>query len=181
MTVHTRAFTADELLHLPNHGARHELIEGELRQMSPTGADHSSIAAWIVGSLVAHLKTHKLGGRVYTAEGGFLLSRNPDTVLAPDVAYVSPERVVSSRRFFPGPPDLAIEVISPSDSDSEVQEKTDRYLAAGTRAVVVVDPRRDDVRIHRTSGVTNVTDILTVEDIVAGWSMTLDDIFTTAR
>jgi Uma2 family endonuclease len=181
MTVDTRAFTADELFQLPDDGSRYELVEGELRKMSPTGADHSSIAAWIVGSLVAYLRQHNIRGRVYTEGAGFVISRNPDTVLAPDVGYVMPERVVGSRRFFPGFPDLAVEVLSPNDSYSEVREKKDRYLKAGTRAVVIVDPRRFTVEVHRASGAMDVTDALTVEDLLPGWSMTLDDIFTTAR
>lgn len=182
MTVDTRVFTADELLRLPDDGWRYELVEGELRRMSPAGADHSSIAAWIVGSLIAHLKQHGIRGRVYSEGGGFLLSRNPDTILAPDAAYVIPERVVMTPKYFPGAPDVAFEVISPNDLYTEVAEKKDRYLAAGTRAVVIVDPRRFTVQVYRsTPGQTSVTDILTLDDVIPGWSMTLDDIFTTAR
>jgi Uma2 family endonuclease len=181
MTVDTRIFTADELLRLPDDGSRYELVEGELRKMSPSGADHSAIALLIAARILTHVEQNRLGGRVYGADAGFVVSRNPDTVLAPDAAYVSRERVVDSPRFFPGPPDLAVEVISPSDSYSEVHEKKDCYLEAGTRAVVIVDPRRFVVHVHRTSGPTDVIDTLTLDDILPGWSMTFDDIFTTAR
>jgi Uma2 family endonuclease len=181
MTVDTRVFTADELLQLPDDGSRYELVEGELRKMSPTGADYSAIALWIGANLVGYLKQHNIRGRAYGADGGFVMSRKPDTVFSPDVGYVVPERVISSTRFFPGYPDLAIEVVSSSDSYSEVLEKKDHYLNAGTRVVVIVDPRRSMVQVYRTSGLTNVTDVLTVDDVVPGWSMTLDDIFTTVR
>ena len=177
MTVDARVLTADELLQLPDDGARYELVEGELRKMSLAGADHSAIAAWIAASLIAYIKQHNVRGRVYGADGGFLLSRDPDTVLAPDAAYVRPERVITTSHFFPGPPDLAIEVISPSDLYSEVEDKKARYLAAGTLAVVVVNPRMRKVHVYRPSGVTVVTDTLTLDDILPGWSITLDDIF----
>ena len=180
MSVDTRIFTADDLLRLPDDGSRYELVEGEFRKMSPAGADHSAVALWIASSIVGHLKQKGLGGRVYGADTGFVLSRDPDTVVAPDAAYVVPERVVSTPKYFPGAPDVAIEVISPNDSFSEVEEKKDRYLAAGTRAVVIVDPRRFTVHVFRTSGLTKVTDALTLDEI-PGWSMTLDDIFTTVR
>ncbi|HYC89399.1 MAG TPA: Uma2 family endonuclease [Thermoanaerobaculia bacterium] len=180
MTVDTRIFTADELLRLPDDGWRYELVEGELRRMSPAGAKHGAIIARILVRLGSHVEAHGLG-QVYSSDTGFVLARNPDTVLAPDVGYVGRERVVENDEFFPGPPDVAFEVISPSDRYTEVEEKKDRYLSAGTPAVVVVDPRRLEVQVHRTSGVTNVTDTLTIDDLLPGWSMTLDDIFTTAR
>ena len=177
MTVDVRIFTADELLRLPDDGSRYELVEGELRKISPSNSDNSAIAVLIAHRILTYIEQHGLRGRVYGADGGFFLGRNPDTVVAPDVAYVGPERVVASPHFFPGPPDVAFEV----NSFSEVEEKKDRYLAAGTRAVVLVDPRRNLVKVHRTSGVTNVTDTLTLDDVLPGWSMTLEDIFTTAR
>jgi Uma2 family endonuclease len=177
MTVDARLFTADELLRMPDDGWRYELVEGELRKMSPAGADHGSIALMIAASMIFHLKQTGVGGRAYGADTGFLLSRNPDTVLAPDAAYVVPERLVSTPKYFPGAPDLAVEVLSPSDPYSEVEEKKERYLDAGTRAVVIVDPRRKQVYVHRASGVTRVSDILTVEDVLPGWSMTFDELF----
>jgi Uma2 family endonuclease len=180
MTVDTRIFTADELFELPDDGSRYELVEGELRRMSPAGAKHGAIIARILVRLGSHVEARGLG-QVYSSETGFVLARNPDTVLQPDVGYVRRERAVETDEFFPGPPDVAVEVISPSDRYTEVDEKKDRYLQAGTLAVIVVDPRRNIVRVHRASGVTNVTGTLTVDDVIPGWSMSLDDIFTTAR
>ena len=180
VTVDTRVFTADELLELPNDGPRYELVEGELRKMSPAGSQHGAITHRIAVRLGAFVEQHRLG-QVYSSETGFVLSRNPDTVLQPDVGYVRRERVVEDDEFVPGPPDVAFEVVSPSDRYTEVDEKKDRYLSAGTLVVVVVDPRRRKVQVYRTSGPTNVTDTLTLDDVLPGWSMPLDDIFTTAR
>jgi Uma2 family endonuclease len=180
MTVDTRVFTADELFELPDDGSRYELVEGELRRMSPAGAKHGAIIARILVRLGSHAEARGLG-QVYSSETGFVLSRNPDTVLQPDVGYVRRERAVENDEFFPGPPDIAFEVISPSDRYTEVDEKKDRYLSAGTLVVVIVNPRSRKVQVHRVSGSTNVTDTLTIDDLLPGWSMSLDDIFTTAR
>ncbi len=180
MTVDTRLFTADELLRRPEDGGRYELVEGELKQMSPSGLEHGRIAARIAIHLGAHVRQHRLG-EIYIAEAGFVLKSGPDTVRVPDVSYVSGERVIETSGFMPGPPDLAVEVISPSDLASEVSFKTSQYLRAGTRAVVVVDPEKRIVYVHRASGTDVITkiaeNVLEVDDVVAGWKMPLREIF----
>lgn len=177
MSVDTRVFTADELLRLPDDGSRYELVRGELRKMSPAGYDHGDIAMTIGAHLKMFVRAHRLG-KVFAAETGFLLSRNPDTLLAADVTFVRAERVLPrGPGFFPGPPDLAVEVISPSDLYSAVREKTREWLRGGTRAVVVVDPRTMDIDVHRATGAVRVENTLTVEDILPGWSMSVAEIF----
>ena len=175
MTVGT-LMTADELLRLPDDGWRYELVRGELRKMSPSGARHARVAAQIVGSLVAHMKQRPLGA-VYSSEAGFRISRQPDTVRAPDAAFVRAERVVDTAGFFDGPPDAAFEVISPGDTYSEIEEKTRDWLRAGVKVVVVVDPRTKSVRVHRADGATNVEDVVEVDDVIAGWQLPLTDLF----
>lgn len=178
MTVDARVFTADELLRLPDDGSRYELVRGELRQMSPAGYDHGDIAMTIGAHLKTYVRAHRLG-KVFAAETGFMLARNPDTVLAADAAFVRTERVLPrGPGFFPGPPDLAVEVISPSDSYSNVVVKTREWLRGGTRAVVVVDPPTMNVEVHRPSGaVTRINDVLAVDDVVPGWTLPLAEIF----
>lgn len=180
MTVDMRLFTAEELLRLPEDGSRYELVEGELKKMSPSGAEHSRIAILIARSLGNHVAEHRLGA-VYGADGGFVLKRGPDTMRSPDVSFVSAERYVKTMQFFPGAPDLAVEVMSPSDLASEVWFKTSQYLHAGTRAVVVVDLEKRIIYVHRASGTDVVTkvaeDILEVDDVVPGWKMPLSEIF----
>ena len=144
--------------------------------MSPSGARHARVAAQIIASLVAHVKEHRLGA-VYASEGGFRISRQPDTVRAPDAAFVRAERVVDTASFFDGPPDVAFEVISPGDSYSEIEEKTLDWLRAGVRAVVVVDPRTESVRIHRIAGATSVAGVIEVDDIIPGWRLSLSEVF----
>jgi Uma2 family endonuclease len=168
--------TADELLQLPDDGLRHELVRGELRTMSPSGAEHGSVAAEIIASLAAHVKAHKLG-KVYASECGFRIERNPDTVRAPDAAFVRQERVVRTPRFFDGPPDVAFEVISPNDGYSEIEEKTLDWLRSGVKVVVIVDPRTRSARVHRPRGTESVSEVIEIDDVIPGWRLPLRDIF----
>jgi Uma2 family endonuclease len=168
--------TADELLRMPQDGWRYELVDGELQKMSPSGARHARIAARIIIRLGYFTEAHNLGA-VYSSEAGFKIARTPDTVLAPDVAFVRRERVIDTSAFFDGPPDVAFEVVSPSDTYTEVEEKTKRWLQAGTRVVVIVEPRSKTVRVHRSSGSVNVTDVVTIDDLLPGWQLPLAEIF----
>ena len=147
--VASKAMTADELFRLPHDNCRYALVAGELRRMSPAGFRHGAVVVNVTVPLARHVKTHDMGV-VCGAETGFVLARNPDTVLAPDVAFVRRERIPASggpATFWEGAPDLAVEVVSPGDTRREVVEKVTAWLAAGAR-VWVVDPKDRSVRIH---------------------------------
>ena len=182
MVTTTTHVTAEELLNMPDDGFRYELVRGELRKMAPAGHVHGEFAMSISAPLATHVKTNGLG-KVYAAETGFKLESNPDHVRAPDAAFVRRQRADGARDeqgFFPGAPDLAIEVISPSDLYTEVDEKVADWLDAGVFAVILVDPRRRVVKVHRSMTdvvVLNETDVLEVEDIVPGWQMPVGEIF----
>ena len=168
--------TADELLGLADDGWRYELVRGELKRMSPSGARHGEVAARIIICLGGHVQERKLG-TVYASETGFRIAHNPDTVRAPDAAFVRAERLTRTASFFEGPPDVAIEVVSPNDSYTEVDEKTAEWLRAGVRVVIIVDPRTRRVNIHRANGATPATDGIEIDDAIPGWRMSLADIF----
>lgn len=173
------SITADELWELGPE-AHYELIKGELRPMAPTGEDHGFVAANIVGFLVAHVRPKRLG-RVYSSETGFRIELDPETVLAPDAAFVQKSRVVPSRRFYQGAPDLAIEVISPSESHAGVEEKVQAYLEGGVRAVVVVNPLRQSVALWRSPREATLLgrgDILDLSDVVDGFRVAVDELFS---
>jgi Uma2 family endonuclease len=174
MTVVT-SMTADELLQLPRDGWRYELVEGELRKMSHSGAQHGRVAAEIVGSLVAQMKRQGTGA-IYSSETGFRISRQPDTVRAPDAAFVRSERVTDSPGFFEGPPDAAFEVVSPGDTYTEIEEKTIQWLRAGVRVVVVVDPKTKTARVHRVDSATKVEDVIEIDDVIPGWRLSLAEL-----
>jgi Uma2 family endonuclease len=176
-----RAITAAELERMPEDGWRYELVRGVLRRMSPAGYHHGRIALRIGGSLGQHVDDAALGA-AYGAETGFRLEEN--TVRAPDAAFVRTDRLPrpSGPGFFPGAPDLAVEVISPTDTYSQVHEKVLDWLDAGTRMVLVVDPdcrvvtvyhARDDVRVL-TEG-----ESIDGGGVVPGWRLPLAELFAT--
>jgi Uma2 family endonuclease len=177
-----RAMTAQELLEYRHEPYRTELIAGTLVEMEPAGGLHGTIAAQIGGLLIAHVLPRRLG-KVLGAETGYILDLDPDTVRAPDASYLSQERIEAiggiPSGYIPGPPDLAFEVTSPGDRRGEVQSKTRSWLQAGTRAVVVIDPRRATATIHRPDGSTREhgrSDLLELDDVLPGFAPALADI-----
>lgn len=149
MSPATKVLTADELLALQGDGRR-ELIKGELREMAAAGAEHGRVAGGIGALMHRHAVQH--GGHFFAAETGFLLESDPDTVRAPDAAYVSAAhaaRVGLCAGYWPGPPDLAVEVVSPSDTYTEVHSKALFWLEAGCALVLVVDPAAARVTRYR--------------------------------
>lgn len=183
MTTETRLVTAEELLDMPDDGYRYELVRGELIKMAPAGAEHGDIAAEVGASLRIYVKANGLG-KVYATDTGFVIGTDPDHVRAPDVAFVRQERVEAAGRvtgYFPGAPDLAVEVISPNDRYSDVEEKVADWLDAGTRMVALVNPRNRTVSL-RLPGQAPVTlteqDTLDGGEIVPGWRMEVQEIFS---
>jgi Uma2 family endonuclease len=177
-----RLYTADELLALSaRDDNRYELIHGRLRIMPPAGDEHGFLAASLNARIFLHVEEHKLGF-VFAAETGFYLSRSPDLVRAPDVAFVRSDRVPGkfSGRYFPGAPDLAVEVVSPNDTLSEVQDKIQDWLTYGARLVWVVDPKTRTITVYRPDGTANVLkakDTLDGEDVLPGFAFPLSRLF----
>jgi Uma2 family endonuclease len=171
--------TADELLRMGDIG-RCELLRGKLVMMNPTGHEHGRVTLNLGAPIRNHVLAHGLG-KAYAAETGFLLSREPDTVRAPDVGFVRAGREApTSRGFFPGAPDLAVEVLSPDDRPRYVREKVAEWLAAGTRAVWVVDPRRRTVVLHEPGAeprLLHETDMLRGGDLIPGFEVEVSEVF----
>jgi Uma2 family endonuclease len=182
MVTTTRLMTAEELLNMPDDGFRYELVRGELMKRPLAGQTHGRYASNISLSLGGHANANRLG-RCYIADTGFILETDPDHVRTPDFAFISNERlreIGESDGFAQGAPDVAVEVISPNDRYTEVEEKVEDWLKAGCRAVIVVNPRRQTVNLHRSpTDVTILTesDTLEISDIVPGWQMPVEDIF----
>ncbi len=175
--------TADELLRLPDDGQRHELVAGELRTMPLCGAEHGAVAMTLGADLGHYVRAHELG-RVLAAGTGFLLTIDPDTVRAPDVAFISRGRAATPPvpDYWPGPPDLAVEVVAPSDLYTDVEEKVAMWLEHGTQMVLVVDPCLRMVMVHRSPTRAcrlTIEDVLDGEDVVPGWTMPVRDLFPT--
>ena len=169
--------TAEELLylHLPDKQA--ELVQGVLIVREPPGARHGQVAMELGRRVANHVADHRLG-TVYAAETGFTLRRSPDTVRAPDVAFVRRDRVPEiDRTGYPDlAPDLVIEVLSPGDRPGAVLAKVADWLDAGTRLVWVVDPERRSARVYREDGTETTLaaeDSLDGEAVLPGFSCPL--------
>ena len=132
--------------------------------------------------LAQYVETHRLGV-VYAAETGFFLSTSPDTVRAPDVAFVRQERIATAPTgtgFWPGAPDLAVEVISPSDIYTEVEEKVVEWLEAGTQMVLIINPRKHTVTVYRSLteiAILTEADQLNGDPLVPGWMVPVRELF----
>lgn len=177
----TRLLTAEDLWAMPEHGGHCELVKGELIEMPPAGAEHGATAFDLGVHLGNFVRTHRLG-RVCAAKTGFILARNPDTVRAPDVAFVAAERLPSPlpTNFLELAPDLVVEVVSPGDTAQEVEDKVADWLTAGTRLVWVIYPRSRMVHVHRPHAPSRrltAADALDGEDVVPGFSCPVMDLF----
>lgn len=149
--VSTRPLTADDLFRL-GPDAPYELIEGELIEVSPQGREHGRVLSNLDYLLNHEARTHMLG-EVLVGDVGFILARSPDSVLAPDLAFVRSERLVDEGPgYLELAPDLAIEVVSPSNSISEIARKINLYLTSGSSEVWVVRPREQDIVVYSASG-----------------------------
>ncbi len=175
--------TAQDLLRHNREPLRTELIAGNLVEMEPAGGTHGVVAAQICGLLTMHVLPRGMG-KVFGAETGYLLARDPDTVRAPDASFLSRERIEAMggvpAGYLLGAPDLAFEVTSPGDRRRDVESKTRCWLQAGTRAVVVVDPRARSVVVHRPDGSIDRHDgsaTLAIDDVLPGFSPTLGAFF----
>ena len=181
-TTITRPLTADELLAMPDDGWRYELVKGELIRMSPAADEHGQVTMNVAGPLFSYVKTNHLGV-VYAADTGFKLESNPDTVRAPDVAFMSNERLKLAdkpRSFREGAPDLVVEVLSPSDRMTKVEAKVAQWLGTGALMVWVVNPKRRTVAVYRSETeivVLTEKDTLDGADVVAGFQIAVADLF----
>ena len=146
--------------------------------MSPPGPAHGVVSMNLSTLLDNYVKANNLG--VISAEAGFKLETNPDTVLAPDIAFIARDRIGTiTPGFHPDPPDLAVEVISPSDTKPEVEGKTRLWLELGARSVWNVNSKKRTVEVNRANGEKRLfseTDEL-VDDTVPGFRVKVSEIF----
>ena len=180
MGTTTHLMTAEELFWLPDDGLRHELIKGKLLTMFPPGEEHGIVTVNLTILLGQYVKAHDLGV-MYAAGTGFRLESDPDTVLAPDIAFIRRERVgIVSRSYRSGAPDLVVEVLSPSDRKTKVEEKTFRWLSLGASTVWLVNPQTRTVDVRFADGEKRLFtegDELTGDPVVPGFRLRVSEIF----
>ena len=158
-----------------------ELVRGELVEMVPPGFDHGEVA-FALGFLIGQFVRENDLGRVVAAETGFLLERDPDTVRAPDIAFVRKSRLPDGPRpgYFEGAPDLAVEVISPHDTASAVGEKVADWLRHGAELVWVADPQTRTITAYhpdRRAEIHDVDDTLRGDPVLPGLALSPSTLF----
>lgn len=173
--------TADELLRMPERGVRLGLVRGEVRRRPFAGTMEGRLGAMLALSLMEHVGNNGLGS-VYAGGTGFQLASGPDTVLAPSMAFVRHGRAdETAESFFPGTPDLAVEIVSFGDEAEAMEERVREWLGAATRMVIVVDPRRRTVTVyHSRDGirVLGADGVLDGGDVVPGWTLPVKELFS---
>ncbi len=155
----------------------YEYIEGELVPRLPTPGEHSEISLNLISPLHLYVRENQLG-RVYIANTSFWIG---ERMLIPDIAFVSTDRLPADRsKAFQFPPDLAVEVVSPTDTIYRIDEKVLAYLEAGTQLVWVIQPTSKTVTVYRSeTDITLLTrnDTLTGEDVIEGFSCQVAELF----
>ena len=181
-TAKNKLLTAEHLLRLNSQGVKGELIDGVLHETVPEGKRHARIAARVITGLNNFVIPRRVG-QVGGTDGGVLIHRDPDTVREPDVYFVSTERLHpddQSDGYLEVVPELVVEIVSPSDSDQDVRDKTAMWLGHGVSVVLEVRPETGAIAVHRP-GVSAVTltgeDVLEVDDVLPGFNLPLSEIF----
>jgi Uma2 family endonuclease len=181
MPARERLVTAEEFAQIPDDDHKYELVRGRVIRMSPPGARHAVVATRIAVLLTSHADAQRLGA-VFTPSG-FHLESDPDTVREPDVAFIHRDRIGPAGvpdGFWPGPPDLAVEINSPGDRPSEIKAKVAEYLSLGVRLVWVVDPKKRTVTVHRPSAAAvtlGAGDTLDAGDVIPGFTCAVSRVF----
>lgn len=177
-----RPVTADELLRMRDRGFRRELVRGAVRERPFMGATEGRLATAIGLALLEHVQRHGLGVG-YAAGTGFRLARDPDTVRAPTIAFLTRERaeaVEEVEGYVPGAPDLLVEVVTSDDTEKAMEERVRDWLDAGTRMVVVADPWNRRITVRRSRDDVHVLsegDVLDGGDVVPGWTLPVKGLF----
>ena len=177
MSTTTHLMTAEDLMNLPDEPLRHELLKGELLTMPLPKFEQMRVSANLTIILGQYARANQLGE--VCVEGGYHLESDPDTVLGPDVSFIARDRIQRPDGYFPGPPDLAVEVLSPGDRRGKVEKKLALWLEFGTRSVWLVNPRRRTVEVLRSTGERKLfheSDQL-VDETVPGFSVKVSEIF----
>jgi Uma2 family endonuclease len=178
---HPSAVTATDVERISLPGKQVELVRGQLIVREPPSTRHGAIAAMLGYHLTDFVRRHGLG-IVFAQDTGFKIASDPDTVRAPDVAFVRQERAdqIPQRGYAELAPDLLAEILSPDDRAAEILAKVADWLAAGTQLVWLVDPERSEIRIYRQDGSLSVlrqNDSLEGENVLPGFACPVAHLF----
>ncbi len=178
----TEQFTIEDLLALDDDGCRHELIRGELLSMPPTSDEHGSLMLHLSALLWTYQRSHP-EIKCFAGDTGFLLGREPDTLVGPDLAAVRVERLPADfprRTYVDLAPDFVIEILSPSERPAQLNRKVQQYLDAGVRLIWLVDPARRTITAHSPDQPPSVVEVeaeIDGGDVLPGFRLALADLF----
>ena len=181
MAIEQELVTAEDMLAMPDDGMRWELIDGEIQRMPPPGAEHEETAGEVLARFREHVKARTLG-RVYGAPG-VIVRRNPDRVRAPDFAFVSGGRLPEGKSptgYLQEAPDLVVEVVSPTETATDLQAKIQEWLDAGVRLAIALYPKTRTAAVYRSASdirLLSVDDMLDCGDVVDGFTCRVGDLF----
>ena len=182
-TAETPALTVEDLerLHAAFPDLRMELVNGEIRVMSPSGIESEEVGLELASLLRNWVRPRRLG-RVLGSSAGFVLPNKSKDVRSPDVSFVRADRLPQSpTNYAELAPDLAVEVRSPTDSLTQLQQKIQDFLAVGTQVGILVDPKSRTVEVYRPGQnvpqVLRDGDVLTVPELLPGWSVAITDLW----
>lgn len=175
-----KLITGEELYAMGDIGPS-ELIQGEIKYHMPTGHPHGFIENIIAFFLTLFVRDHK-SGRILTGEVGIYTKRNPDTVRAADVAFISHERLAQAQAegYLDMAPELVVEIMSPTNTWTEVQKKLAEYFAIGVQMMWVVDPQLEQVHVYRSPEQVKLLrkqETLAGEEVLPGFEVALTEIF----
>ncbi len=183
MSVKQHQMTAEELWEMPEEpGKSFELVDGEVVGVSPTNARHGLIAGVVYDAFKHHARQHDLG-LVLGDNVGYVLRRDPDHVRVPDVSFIAWDRAPRESeldRFIEGAPTLAVEIVSPNDRASDIYDRVQDFLAAGTRQVWVLWPSKRAVSVYRPNADTRELGpdaMLDGGEVLPGFSVRVGDLF----
>jgi Uma2 family endonuclease len=177
-----RLMTGEELLRCPDLGPC-ELVDGRIVPLSPTGRVHGRLGARLAAHLLFFVEGHGLG-EVLTVDPGVYIRRAPDTVRAPDVAFISHDRLAGCKEegYLDVAPEIVAEVLSPANRKPEIAEKIQDYFSADVLRVWVIDSKQRTILVYRSLTEVQpfqVGDVLTDEELLPGFSLSVADLFNT--
>jgi Uma2 family endonuclease len=181
MAVQTRLYTADDLANMPDHGKTYELHNGVLIEVAGSKRRQTRLAAWIIYLITKFIVENNLRGEVSGADGTYVLGRYNTRI--PDVAYVTAETAdnqPAEDEFYRGAPDLAVEVVSESNTPTEMQQRAGEYISAGSRIVWIVDPKNRTVDVYKPDAdIQTLSGNAVVDggDVLPGFNITVAELF----
>jgi Uma2 family endonuclease len=177
-----KEWTDETFMALPSDGGRYELVDGELKDVGNSGMEHGNIGAYLGGLIELYVRPRKLG---VTCDSSTAFTMKSGNKRSPDVSFVTKERLQGLKRlpkgFFQGSPDLAVEVISPSNTFEEIHSKLVEYFESGSQLVWVVNPDEQSVLVYhqpQPDKLLKLTDNLEGEDIIPGFTLPVVELFT---